>query len=99
MELEEYWGVGPKTTATLESTIGREAAAEAIETGDIWTLIDAGIDRHRATRVLRRARSKDGMELLATRDARSVYKELIELAGGIVVDRERRGQFDEFLVH
>ena len=54
MDLEDYWGVGPKTTATLESTIGREAAVEAIETGDVWTLVDAGIDRHRATRVLRR---------------------------------------------
>jgi hypothetical protein len=92
MDLEDYWGVGPKTTATLESTIGREAAAEAIETGDVWTLVDAGIDRHRATRVLRRARSKDGMELLATRDARSVYKELIELAAEFAVNDDAAGR-------
>ena len=92
MELEEYWGVGPKTTATLESTISREAAVEAIETGDVWTLVDAGIDRHRATRILRRARSKDGMELLATRDARSVYKELIELAAEFAVNDDAAGR-------
>ncbi|PSQ14378.1 DNA mismatch repair protein [Halobacteriales archaeon QS_8_69_73] len=92
MELEDYWGVGPKTTATLESTVGRAAAVEAIETSDIWTLVDAGIDRHRATRVLRRANSKDGMELLATRDARSVYKELIDAAAVFAVNDDAAGR-------
>ncbi|PSP40365.1 DNA mismatch repair protein [Halobacteriales archaeon QH_10_70_21] len=92
MELEAYWGVGPKTRATLESSIGREAAAEAIETGDVWTLVDAGVERHRATRVVRRAQSADGMDLLATRDARSVYKELIELAAGYAVNDDAAGR-------
>jgi DNA mismatch repair protein MutS2 len=92
MELEAYWGVGPKTKATLESTIGREAAVDAIETGDVWTLVDAGVDRHRATRILRRARSADGMDLLATRDARAVYKELIELAAGYAVNDDAAGR-------
>ena len=92
MELEAYWGVGPKTRATLESSIGREAAAEAIETGDVWTLVDAGVERHRATRVVRRAQSADGMDLLATRDARSVYKELIELAAGYAVSDDAAGR-------
>ncbi len=92
MDLEAYWGVGPKTTATLESTIGREAAVEAIETGDVWTLVDAGLDRHRATRILRHARGEAGMELLATRDARSVYKELIELAADFAVNDDAAGR-------
>ena len=92
MELEAYWGVGPKTRATLESSIGREAAAEAIETGDVWTLVDAGVERHRATRVVRRAQSADGMDLLATRDARSVYKELIELAADYAVNDDAAGR-------
>ena len=78
MELEDYWGVGPKTRSTLESSIGTEAAIEAVESGDVRRLVEAGVDRSRATRILRHARSADGMALLATRDARIVYKELLE---------------------
>ncbi|MFP4218615.1 MAG: MutS-related protein [Salinarchaeum sp.] len=77
MDLESYWGIGPKTRATLESSIGAEAAAAAIDAGDLRTLVGAGVDRGRATRILRRANSAAGMDLLATRDARSVYKELL----------------------
>jgi hypothetical protein len=80
MELEAYWGVGPKTSATLEETIGAEAAIEAIEAGDVRSLVEAGIDRSRATRILRHAHSADGMELLATRDARTVYKDILDAA-------------------
>ncbi len=80
MELEEYWGIGPKTRATLESSLGTEAAVKAIESGDLRTLVDAGVSQGRATRILRRAQSNAGMELLATRDARAVYKELLEIA-------------------
>jgi len=78
MELEDYWGVGPKTRSTLESSIGTEAAIEAVESGDVWRLVEAGVDRSRATRILRHARSADGMALLATRDSRLVYKGLLE---------------------
>jgi hypothetical protein len=80
MELEAYWGVGPKTKATLEETIGTEAAVEAIEAGDVRTLVDAGVDRSRATRILRHAYSADGMDLLATRDTRAVYKDILDAA-------------------
>ena len=85
MELEAYWGVGPKTRAALESSIGTEAAIDAIEAGDVRTLVEAGVDRSRVTRVLRRAQSADGMALLATRDARIVYKELLETIAGLAV--------------
>jgi DNA mismatch repair protein MutS2 len=88
MELEDYWGVGPKTTATLTESIGREAAKTAIEAGDVRALVDAGLQRSRATRILRHASSTAGMELLATRDARSVYKELIGLAADHAVSEE-----------
>jgi DNA mismatch repair protein MutS2 len=81
MRLEEYWGIGPKTRALLEETLGVEAAVEAIETGDTRTLVEAGLPRGRATRVLRRAQGGDAMDVLATRDTRDVYKELLELAG------------------
>ena len=80
MELESYWGVGPKTRATLEGAIGTETAIEAIESGDVRALVDAGVDRSRATRVLRHAHSADGMKLLATRDTRLVYKEILDVA-------------------
>ena len=85
MELEAYWGVGPKTRATLEETIGTEAAVEAIDAGDVRALVDAGVDRSRATRILRHARSADGMELLATRDTRSVYKDILAAASEYAV--------------
>ncbi len=85
MELEAYWGVGPKTRATLESSIGTEAAIDAIEAGDVRTLVEAGVDRSRVTRVLRHAQSADGMALLATRDARIVYKDLLGTIAGLAV--------------
>ncbi|MFO7926700.1 MAG: DNA mismatch repair protein [Halobacteriota archaeon] len=78
MELEEYWGIGPKTREVLEASIGTEVAIEAIESGDVRALVEAGVDRSRVTRVLRHAHSAEGMALLATGDARVVYKELLE---------------------
>ncbi|WP_254765737.1 MutS-related protein [Salinilacihabitans rarus] len=80
MRLEEYWGVGPKTRETLVDGLGAEAAVEAIESGDVRALVDAGLPRGRATRILRRATGGEGMETLATSDARAAYKELLDLA-------------------
>ncbi|APX96676.1 MutS-related protein [Natronorubrum daqingense] len=80
MRLEEYWGVGPKTRETLFEELGAERAMQAIEGGDVRALSDAGLARGRATRILRRATGGDGMEMLATRDARSAYKEVLDLA-------------------
>ncbi len=85
MDLEEYWGIGPKTRATLESSLGTDAAVRAIETGDLRTLQAAGVPQGRATRILRRARSEQGMDLLATRDTRAVYKDLLEVAASHAV--------------
>ena len=80
MRLEEYWGVGPKTRETLLDALGHERAVTAIESGDVRTLADAGLARGRATRILRRATDSAGMDVLATSDARSAYKELLDLA-------------------
>ncbi len=80
MRLEEYWGVGPKTRETLAAELGTERAINAIERGDVRALTDAGLPRGRATRILRRATGGEGMEILATSDARSAYKELLDLA-------------------
>ncbi len=80
MRLEEYWGVGPKTREQLASTIGTEAAIRAIEAADVRTLTEAGLSRGRATRILRHATGGAGLDTLATPDARSVYKDLLDLA-------------------
>ena len=80
MRLQEYWGVGPKTADLLESELGVETAVEAIETTDSRTLVDAGLSPGRATRILRRASGGPGLEALATRDTRDVYKDLLALA-------------------
>ena len=79
MRLEEYWGVGPKTRATLVEQLGETRAIEAIENGDVRTLSNAGLARGRATRILRRATGSGGMDTLATSDARAAYKELLEI--------------------
>ncbi|QFU81252.1 MutS-related protein [Natronorubrum aibiense] len=79
MRLEEYWGVGPKTRATLVEHLGRERAIEAIESGDVRTLAAAGLARGRATRILRRATGGGGMDTLATSDARAAYKQLLDI--------------------
>ncbi|RQG92698.1 DNA mismatch repair protein [Natrarchaeobius halalkaliphilus] len=87
MRLEEYWGVGPKTREALIDELGRERAVQAIENGDVRALSDAGLPRGRATRILRRAIGGDGMETLATSDARAAYKELLDLAVDHAVTR------------
>jgi len=85
MRLEEYWGVGPKTAEKLESELGVADAVDAIEAANVRALVDAGISRGRATRILRRANGGDGMDVLATDDARAVYKELVALAASYAV--------------
>ncbi|WP_254823951.1 MutS-related protein [Haloglomus halophilum] len=79
MRLEDYWGVGPKTAALLREELGEQRAIEAIESVDSRTLAEAGLSRGRATRILRRAAGGEGLDLLATRDSRSVYRDLVAL--------------------
>jgi hypothetical protein len=80
MRLEDYWGVGPKTSKRLREDVGVERALAAIENGEIRTLVDAGIPRGRATRILRRANGRAGMDMLGTRDVNDVYDDLLTLA-------------------
>ena len=80
MRLEDYWGIGPKTSEKLRESMGVERALDAIEAADIRGLADAGIPRGRAVRILRRANGADGIETLGTRDAREVYDDLLSLA-------------------
>ncbi|WP_418285370.1 MutS-related protein [Halorubrum sp. DTA46] len=82
MRLEDYWGIGPKTSEQLVSALGTSRAVEAIEAADVRALVDAGLHRGRATRILRRANGKAGMDVLATGDTRSVYDDLLSLAAG-----------------
>jgi hypothetical protein len=77
MRLEEFWGVGPKTSELLTTELGVEAAIEAIEAGDVRRLTAAGLPRGRATRILRHAHGGAAMDLLATRDTRQVYKDVL----------------------
>jgi hypothetical protein len=79
--LEEYWGIGPKTRDLLADELGVEDAIEAVEAGDVRALTDAGIPRGRATRILRHAHGGEAMDLLATRDARDVYKRTLDIIG------------------
>ena len=82
MRLEDYWGIGPKTSQRLAESLGTERAIEAIEAADVRALVDAGLHRGRATRILRRANGEAGMDVLATGDTRSVYDDLLGLAAG-----------------
>ncbi len=85
MRLEDYWGVGPKTSDLLEAELGVERAIQAIEASDVRALTEAGLTRGRATRILRQANGGEGMSVLATRDTRSVYKSLLDLASDYAV--------------
>ncbi|AZQ14638.1 DNA mismatch repair protein [Halorubrum sp. PV6] len=82
MRLEDYWGIGPKTSEQLTASLGTERAVAAIESADVRALVDAGLHRGRATRILRRANGEAGMDVLATGDARSVYDDLLTIAAG-----------------
>ena len=90
MRLDEYWGVGPKTRGLLSEQLGVEAAVEAIESGDAATLVDAGLPRGRATRILRHAHGGEALDVLATSDTREVYKTLLELASEYAVTEDAR---------
>ncbi|ADQ67443.1 DNA mismatch repair protein, muts family [Halogeometricum borinquense DSM 11551] len=85
MRLQDYWGVGPKTSERLRETLGVERAVEAIEGADIRTLADAGLPRGRAVRILRRANGATGMDALGTRDVHEVYDDLLTLASEYAV--------------
>jgi len=85
MRLEGYWGVGPKTAAVLRDSIGEQHAIEAIESADIRTLTEAGLQRGRVVRILRRANGKAGIDVLGTSDSRSVYDDLLTLASSYAV--------------
>ena len=87
MGLESYWGVGPKTRELLQEALGTEEARHAIESADVRALTDAGLSRGRATAILRRAKGGEGMAVLATRDARSVYKAVLDRAAEQAVTR------------
>jgi len=87
VRLESYWGVGPKTRERLEGALGTDGAVAAIESVDVRALTGAGLSRGRATAILRRARGGEGMAVLATRDARSVYKDVLELAAAHALTR------------
>ena len=82
MRLEDYWGIGPKTSELLTAELGSDRAVDAIESADVRALVDAGLHRGRATRILRRANGEAGMDVLATGDTRSVYDDLLTLAAG-----------------
>ena len=82
MRLEDYWGIGPKTSELLTAELGVERAVEAIESADVRALVDAGLHRGRATRILRRANGAAAMDVLATGDTRAVYDDLLTLAAG-----------------
>jgi hypothetical protein len=87
VQLESYWGVGPATAATLREAIGEEAAVTAIEAADSRTLVDAGLSEGRVLRILRRADEGARMELLATGDARSVYRSIVDRIASFAVTR------------
>jgi dsDNA-specific endonuclease/ATPase MutS2 len=86
--LQDYWGVGPKTRDLLADSLGEERAAETIEASDVRTLVDTGLPRGRATRIVRRAKGGEGLDVLATADARDVYKSLLESMGDHAVTDE-----------
>jgi hypothetical protein len=88
MDLEDYWGIGPKTRDRLEGSLGTERAIAAIEAADIPALVEAGLSRGRATRVLRHAHGEAGMDLLTTPDTRRVYKSLIDRLAAHAVTAE-----------
>ena len=85
--LQEYWGVGPKTAALLRESVGASEAVEAIESADVRTLTEAGLSGGRATRIVRRAHGDAGLDLLATSDARDVYKSILDHAATFAVTR------------
>jgi len=90
MRLDDYWGIGPKTRDLLATELGVETAIEAIETADVRALTEAGLPRGRATRILRHAHGGEAMDLLATGDAREVYKQLLDLMGEYAVTADAR---------
>ncbi|MFB6187423.1 MAG: DNA mismatch repair protein, partial [Halobacteriaceae archaeon] len=85
MRLEEYWGIGPKTSSRLREELGQEQAIKAIENADIRTLTQAGLSRGRVTRILRHTNNSEGLDILATKDTREIYKSILDIACSFAV--------------
>ncbi|WP_435098588.1 DNA mismatch repair protein [Halarchaeum sp. P4] len=79
-DLQDYWGVGPKTAELLSESLGEDDAVRAIESANVTALVNAGVPAGRATRILRRATGGAEAERFATDDARDVYKRVLETA-------------------
>lgn len=79
-DLQDYWGVGPKTAALLTEALGADDAVRAIEAADVTALVDAGVSAGRATRILRHAADAGDADALATEDARDVYTRVLDVA-------------------
>ncbi|GGL33197.1 hypothetical protein GCM10009037_16040 [Halarchaeum grantii] len=89
-DLQDYWGVGPKTAARLTEALGEAAAIRAIESADVSALVDAGVSPGRATRILRRADGGGDADRFATDDARDVYKRVLGTAAEFALTRRAR---------
>lgn len=57
MRRVDYWGVGPKTATLLREELGEAEVVAAIETAASRPLVQAGVNRGRATCILRRAQA------------------------------------------
>ncbi len=79
LELERYWGIGPKTRAKFEDKLGVEGAQQAILYSDFDSLLSTDVGLGRIVSILRRVGEGKNIDAFASVDSRTEYKNILEI--------------------
>ena len=79
VELEQYWGIGPKTRAKFERELGIERSQKAILEADFDVLLSTDVKLGRAVSILRRIGEGKNIDAMGSVDSREKYNEILRI--------------------
>ncbi|HII51796.1 MAG TPA: hypothetical protein HA321_02655 [Halobacteriales archaeon] len=79
LELERYWGIGPKTRAKFENKLGVDGAQRAVLYSDFDSLLSTGVGLGRIVSILRRVGEGKNIDAFGSVDSRNEYKNILEI--------------------
>ncbi|HIJ13024.1 MAG TPA: hypothetical protein HA275_04760 [Halobacteriales archaeon] len=79
LELERYWGIGPKTREKFEDKLGVDGAQRAVLYSDFDSLLSTGVGLGRIVSILRRVGEGKNIDAFGSVDSRNGYKNILEI--------------------
>ncbi len=79
VELEQYWGIGPKTRAKFERELGIERSQKAILEADFDVLLSTDVKLGRVVSILRRIGEGKNIDAMGSVDSREKYNEILRI--------------------